>query len=575
MNVRGLSRERESARRTRPVHVLVVLGCNALFLPGVGEGAAEDGTAECVGCHAGSKRHKAARQIHLGELTRSVHAKTPCTGCHPDAKRIPHVPRPVRVTARRCGACHARAWREYAKGTHGKARAKASHEHAPTCTDCHGKHRILSSADEESSVSPRRVVWTCAKCHDDPVVLGKARLADSVVETYFDSYHGLVVQKGMTEAANCASCHGYHAVLPSSDPASPVHAGNLERTCGACHPDAEAFSGQKVHVGRSEKHRSWWSRYRVFCPIANRTLNPLVIMGLGALVGVLSGVFGVGGGFLLTPLLIVIGVPPAVAAATDSAQITAGGSSGAVAHYLHGNVDVKMGGIILAGGIAGGSVGVQVLRVLREMGEFDFILKVVYVIMLCVLGLLMLVEGIAALRRGRPAASASPEQVAQTRLTSVHAFFRRLPFQVHFEQAGIQTSALLPFFAGVLVGALAAFLGVGGGFIMIPVMIYLIGMPTHVAVGTSLFQITLVCANVTLQQAVTNHTVDLLLAVLLFAGSVLGAQAGVRLGQRLPGEQIRTLLGIMVLAVMFMLIHELVVEPEDLIALAKKAGGGH
>jgi hypothetical protein len=287
---------------------------------------------------------------------------------------------------------------------------------------------------------------------------------------------------------------------------------------------------------------------------------------MGALVGFLSGLFGVGGGFLMTPLLIFIGIPAAVAAATDAAQITAGASSGALSHSRLGNVDFRMGAVIVVGGWTGGFAGVQLVAVLRQLGNFDFYLKLVYVVVLGCIGAAMLVEGVRTLR-----GKAEGGEPGRSRLSRI---FSRLPLQMSFPGSGLRTSILLPIAAGFLVGALAAFLGVGGGFIMLPAMIYVIGIPTRVAVGTDLFQIVLTSANVALQQAITNQTVDVLLAVTLFAGSTVGAQFGVLASRRLRGELIRVFLALIVLAVMAVMLFQLLATPEFLIDLAR-AGGSH
>jgi uncharacterized membrane protein YfcA len=304
----------------------------------------------------------------------------------------------------------------------------------------------------------------------------------------------------------------------------------------------------------------------LYFPVARTALNPLLVSGMGALVGLLSGLFGVGGGFLMTPLLIFIGIPAAVAAATDAAQITAGASSGALSHARLGNVDFKMGLIIVAGGWTGGFAGVQLVALLRHLGNFDFYLKAVYVLVLGFIGSAMFLEGVRTLRGRAPSGEPRPSRLA--------AFFTRLPLQMRFPKSGLTTSALLPIGAGFLVGVLAAFLGVGGGFIMLPAMIYVIGIPTRVAIGTDLFQIVLTSANVALQQAVTNHTVDVLLAVTLFAGSVIGARFGVMASRHLRGEQIRVFLAIIVLAVMGALLYQLLATPSFLIDFAR-SGGGH
>ncbi len=313
----------------------------------------------------------------------------------------------------------------------------------------------------------------------------------------------------------------------------------------------------------------------IYLPIAGMSLNFFLILGIGGLVGFLSGLFGVGGGFLLTPLMMMIGIPPAVAAASDSNQIVAAASSGAFAHWRLGNVDFKMGLIILVGGIFGGTIGVQLVKVLRSVGNFEFVMKVVYVLMLGLVGGAMFVESLRTIRRSKSpnhpaveAAAAAPTGAGMSRL------FNKLPLKMHFHRSGLHTSAIFPFSIGTAVGIMAALLGVGGGFIMVPAMIYIIGMPTIAAIGTDLFQIVLTSANVTLQQAFVNHTVDILLALILLGGSTIGAQFGAVAGKRLKGEQIRILLAVIVLAMTVKLLLDLVLTPADLVSLAK-AGGGH
>jgi uncharacterized membrane protein YfcA len=316
--------------------------------------------------------------------------------------------------------------------------------------------------------------------------------------------------------------------------------------------------------------------FNVFLPVAGVSINAFLVLGLGGLVGFLSGLFGVGGGFLLTPLLMMIGIPPAVAAASDSNQIVAASSSGALSHWRLGNVDIKMGLVILAGGLTGGTIGVQAVKVLRAMGNFDFVIKAVYVVVLGLVGGAMFIESLNALRRSKAGPVAAKDlhaQVAQPGATGISRFFGRLPLQTEFAQSGLRTSMLFPFGIGSLVGFLAAIMGVGGGFIMVPAMIYIIGMPTVLAIGTDLFQIVLTTANVTLQQAMTNHTVDIVLALLLLCGSVIGAQFGVRMTKRLKGEQIRILLAGIVLLVMVKLLYDLLITPDNLIGLIQAKGG--
>jgi len=310
----------------------------------------------------------------------------------------------------------------------------------------------------------------------------------------------------------------------------------------------------------------------IYLPIAGMSINFFLILGVGGLVGFLSGLFGVGGGFLLTPLMMMIGIPPAVAAASDSNQIVAAASSGAFAHWRLGNVDFKMGLVILAGGIFGGTVGVQLVKFLRAMGNFEFVMTVTYVLMLGLVGGAMFVESWRTIRRSKGAAAEDTAPATESSLTRI---FNKLPLKMNFHRSGLHTSAIFPFAIGTTVGIMAAILGVGGGFIMVPAMIYIIGMPTIAAIGTDLFQIVLTSANVTLQQAIVNHTVDLLLALILLSGSSIGAQFGAVAGKRLKGEQIRILLAIIVLALTVKLFLDLVLTPSDLVSLAPAKGGGH
>jgi uncharacterized protein len=310
----------------------------------------------------------------------------------------------------------------------------------------------------------------------------------------------------------------------------------------------------------------------IYLPIAGMSINFFLVIGIGALVGFLSGMFGVGGGFLLTPLMMMIGIPPAVAAASDSNQIVAAASSGAFAHWKLGNVDFKLGLVILLGGIAGGTVGVQLVKVLRSMGNFEFVMKVVYVLMLGLVGGAMFIESLNTIRRSKSQPGAPPAALAEPKLGKA---FAMLPLKMHFTRSGLHTSAIFPFSIGAIVGVMAALLGVGGGFIMVPAMIYIIGMPTIVAIGTDLFQIVLTSANVTLQQAWVNKTVDVLLAFILLLGSTIGAQFGAAVGKKLKGEQIRILLAIIVLVMTVKIFADLVIEPEFLVSLAPAKGGGH
>lgn len=308
----------------------------------------------------------------------------------------------------------------------------------------------------------------------------------------------------------------------------------------------------------------------LYLPIAGNSVNMLLILGLGGIVGLLSGIFGVGGGFLMTPLLIMIGIPPTTAAASDSNQIVGASTSGTVAHFRLGNVDFKMGLLLLLGGVTGGTLGVHIIKMLRRLGNADFLISVTYVLMLGIIGTYMFQESYQSLRNSR-----APQKVstsANPGRPSVYArFVASLPFQTDFPRSSVRMSVLLPVLLGVLVGILAAIMGVGGGFIMVPVMVYLLRMPMHVVVGTSLFQILFTCIDVTIMQSYTNHTVDFVLAFLLLLGSTVGAQVGARISKRLHGDQLKIILAVLVLAVMVKMLLGLLLTPDVLVAQA----GGH
>jgi uncharacterized membrane protein YfcA len=281
----------------------------------------------------------------------------------------------------------------------------------------------------------------------------------------------------------------------------------------------------------------------VYFPIAESSFNLFLILGLGGSVGILSGLFGVGGGFLMTPLLVVIGIPPAIASSTGANQIIASSVSGLMGHWRNGNVDFRMGSVLIAGGAAGALVGIQIFDLLLHVGEIGLVVSILYVVMLSSLGALMLAESLRALIRRRK--GPDPQRGRLHRHTFVHGF----PMKMRFPKSQLYISALLPLGLGFLVGIMTAIMGVGGGFIMVPAMIYLIGMRTTVAIGTSLLQITVVSAVVTLLHAITTHTVDALLALILAIGGAIGAQIGVRLSSKLRGEELRFLLAVVVLSV--------------------------
>ena len=300
---------------------------------------------------------------------------------------------------------------------------------------------------------------------------------------------------------------------------------------------------------------------QIYLPIAEMSLDVFLLLGLGGAIGFLSGMFGVGGGFLLTPMLIFIGVPPAVAVATQANQVVASSVSGVLAHWSRGNVDFRMGLVLLGGGILGSTAGVFIFGVLKSIGQIDLVIALAYVVLLGVIGAAMLLEAVRAILRRR-----GPKQ--PVRKLHQHTWVHGLPFKMRFRKSRLYISALLPISVGFLVGVLAALLGVGGAFLMVPAMIYLLGMPTTVVVGTSLFQIIFVAANVTLLQAVQNQTIDAVLAIVLVLGGVIGAQIGGRLGGKLKGDQLRILLALLVFAVAIGLAYELVSKPDELYSIA-------
>jgi uncharacterized membrane protein YfcA len=308
--------------------------------------------------------------------------------------------------------------------------------------------------------------------------------------------------------------------------------------------------------------------YDVYLPVAGNSVNVFLLVGLGGLVGLLSGLFGVGGGFLLTPLLIMIGIPPTVAAASDSNQIVAASTSGTFAHARGGTVDFRMGVLMLIGGLVGGTLGVRIIQQLRAMGEADFVITVTYVVMLGSIGSYMFYDSIQGLRGG---AAKKRSTLSPRRPSTYSKLVNGLPWKLSFKKSGIRLSLLVPLLLGAMVGVLAAIMGVGGGFIMVPVMVYLLRMPMHVVVGTSLFQILFTCSNVTVMQAWMNHTVDFVLALLLLFGSVVGAQIGARNNRRLKAEQLKILMSVIVLLVMAKMLLALLIAPEIMVSYT----GGH
>jgi uncharacterized membrane protein YfcA len=302
----------------------------------------------------------------------------------------------------------------------------------------------------------------------------------------------------------------------------------------------------------------------IYLPIAGIPLDVSILLGLGLSVGILSGMFGVGGGFILTPLLIILGVPPLVAVGTGASQVVATAVSGAIAHWQRGNVDLQMGLALLAGGLGGTSLGVQLQRYLKSIGQLDLFTSLTYAAVLTVVGTVMLMEGIAALRKASLDVSASASKRPERR----RGWVQMLPFKRRFHRSKIYVSVLLPIGIGFFVGILTAIMGAGGGFILIPLMIFALGMPTRVVLGTSSFQVIFVTAFTTVIQSVVNNNVDLVLGFPLMLGGVIGAQFGVRIGERLRAEQLRVLLALLVLGVGFRMLIDLVIQPRERFTLS-------
>ena len=298
---------------------------------------------------------------------------------------------------------------------------------------------------------------------------------------------------------------------------------------------------------------------QIYLPIAEVSVNAFLLFGLGGIVGMLSGLFGVGGGFIITPLLFFIGIPPIVAVATGANQVVASSISGVLAHLKRKTVDFRMGGVLFVGGMVGSSAGIWLFNMLSRLGQIDLVVQLSYVLFLGVVGALMLQESLRSLNRARKAIT--PIKRSQ------HMWVHRLPFKMKFRTSGLYISVLPPLMVGFFVGVLAAVMGVGGGFIMVPAMIYLLGMPTKVVIGTSLFQIIFVTAFTTFMHALTNQSVDMMLALLLILGGVIGAQFGAILAVRLKPEQLRILLALLVLLVCAKLAYDLLVQPDELFSI--------
>ena len=302
----------------------------------------------------------------------------------------------------------------------------------------------------------------------------------------------------------------------------------------------------------------------IYLPIAEMNVNILLIIFIGMLVGGLSGLFGVGGGFLMTPLLIFLGIPPAVAVGTEAPHVLASSISGAIVHWRKRNVDIKMGFILLLGGIAGSTVGVNIFKILIGFGQIDLIIQLLFIFFLGLIGFSMLFESARTTIKKYRTTSTIRTKLHQ------HSWLHGLPFKMRFHRSKLYISTIPPLLIGFIVGILSAMMGVGGGFIMIPAMVYILGMSTNVVVGTSLFQIIFVTANSTFFQSYLNQTVDIVLASLMILGGVIGAQIGARLGTKFRAEYLRGALAFIVLMVCLKIFLDLTLTPSELFSLSNQ-----
>ena len=296
----------------------------------------------------------------------------------------------------------------------------------------------------------------------------------------------------------------------------------------------------------------------IYLPIAEMNVNILLIVFIGMLVGALSGLFGVGGGFLMTPLLIFLGIPPVVAVGSEAPHVLASSVSGVIAHWRKKNVDFKMGLFLLFGGVLGSTLGVNLFKVLKSYGQIDIVIQLLFLIFLGFIGFSMAFESARTTIKNYKTTSAIRTKLHQ------HSWIHGLPFKIRFHRSKLYISAIPPLLIGFFVGILSAMMGVGGGFIMIPAMVYILGMSTNVVVGTSLFQIIFVTANSTFFQSYLNQTVDIVLSALMIFGGVIGAQIGVIIGSRLKAEYLRGILAILVLLVCGKIFTDLILKPSEL-----------
>jgi uncharacterized membrane protein YfcA len=304
----------------------------------------------------------------------------------------------------------------------------------------------------------------------------------------------------------------------------------------------------------------------LYLPIADLPVNVFVIFGMGLAVGFISGMFGIGGGFLMTPLLIFLGIPPAVSVATVASHIAASSLSGAVSYWRRGAIDLPLALMLLAGGILGTAAGVWLFTMLRSFGQLDLTVGISYVTLLGTVGILMIIESLRAILRSYRGGRAA------LRRPGSHTWIHGLPFKIRFKRSKLYVSAIPVWGIGFVIGFVGALMGIGGGFLLVPMLIYLLRVPTSTVLGTSMVLTMVTMASATVMHAATNHLVDAVLALILMIGGVIGAQFGARAGQRISAERLRLLLGILVLAVGLRFAFDLVLAPEELYSIRPVEG---
>jgi uncharacterized membrane protein YfcA len=306
---------------------------------------------------------------------------------------------------------------------------------------------------------------------------------------------------------------------------------------------------------------------QVYLPVADLPVNILLVLAMGLAVGFISGMFGIGGGFLMTPLLIFIGISPAVAVASVASHVSASSLSGAIAYWRRNAVDVALALMLLAGGILGTAVGVWLFTLLRSLDQLDLTIGLAYVALLTIVGALMIAESVKAIIREQQGKPATP------RRGGTHTWVHGLPLKMRFKRSKIYVSAIPVWTIGFVIGFIGAIMGIGGGFLLVPMLIYFLRVPTSTVIGTSMVLTLITMASATLMHAVTNHLVDAVLALILMIGGVIGAQFGARAGQNMRGERLRLLLGLLVLAVGLRFAYQLIVLPGDLYSIRVIGGG--